>query len=513
MDFLKKMNTNIALIPLVAVCVYCIIKAVGFQIHDFANYYFGAELLMTKSLGADIYFPHIFNLEIAALGYQNIFVSYAPNTPFLATLFYPLTFFSVAMAKIIFNSISLVLFLFSLRRLVKAYPVNPLYLLVLPLVFFIPLRNNFMFGQVYLLLFFLLSEGFLAYKKEAYLKMSLFWSVAILFKVFPILLFGMLLFRKKYKAFTYLSLACLVLFGCSLLISGHEVWEFYFTSVLPKSGKGEIASEFVQNYQSMFMFLKYSFPSNIVVFSMLLFVFKISLIALSFIWTKQLKSNLKIFSFWMLFIILWSPYGSTYSLLLLLFPFIFYSKKVNKKSFLLIVFLFVINTIPIHYFSGFSIPFSFPRLWVLLLLIVFVISTSEIQFHWKKSLLIIVPITIIYFFGFLPKENTTTLKTVSKKHILTYDYKIENGNLSYIYWDDKGEHSETTAIKVKTVDSINISLQNNQLFYKNKQLTFTKSNKLKPAVLNDSILVYLSDFKKGIGFYSIHISPFDSKSK
>jgi hypothetical protein len=417
------------------------------------------------------------------------------------------------MAKIIFNSISLVLFLFSLRRLVKAYPVNLLYLVALPLVFFIPLRNNFMFGQVYLLLFFLLSEGFLAYKKEAYLKMSLFWSVAILFKVFPVLLFGMLLFRKKYKAFIYLWLACLVLFGVSLLINGYEIWEFYLTSVLPKSGKGEISREFVQNYQSMFMFLKYSFPSNIAVFSMLLFVFKISLIALSFVFTKQLKSDFKIFSFWMLFIILWSPYGSTYSLLLLLFPFIFYSKKVNKTSFLLIALLFIINTIPIHYFSNFSIPFSFPRLWVLLLLVVLVIRTSEIQFHWKKSLLIFFPITIIYFFGILPKETITAPSIVSEKHILTYDYKIENGKLSYLYWDEKGEHSETTVINVKMVDSTNISLRNNQIFYKNKQLTFTKSNKIKPAIINNNELIYLSDFKKGIGFFSVHTSPFDSKSK
>ena len=63
------------------------------------------------------------------------------------------------------------------------------------------------------------------------------------------------------------------------------------------------------------------------------------------------------------------------------------------------------------------------------------------------------------------------------------------------------------------VDSTNISLRNNQIFYKNKQLTFTKSNKIKPAIINNNELIYLSDFKKGIGFFSVHTSPFDSKSK
>ena len=135
-------------------CSIFTIIAIGFEPHDFANYYFGAILLEDDLFTPSIYFPHIFNLEIAALGYTNIFASYAPNTPFLALSFLPLTYFSLATAKIVFNSISLLLFIYSIRNLFKHYQISDVYLFLLPLDFFIPLRNNFLFGQIYLLLFF-----------------------------------------------------------------------------------------------------------------------------------------------------------------------------------------------------------------------------------------------------------------------------------------------------------------------------------------------------------------------
>ena len=126
-----------------------IITAITTEPHDFANYYFGATFIRNDLFAPSIYFPHIFNLEIASLGYTNIFASYAPNTPFLALSFLPLTYFSLATAKIVFNSISLLLFIYSLLNLFKHYQISDVYLFLLPLVFFIPLRNNFLFGQIY----------------------------------------------------------------------------------------------------------------------------------------------------------------------------------------------------------------------------------------------------------------------------------------------------------------------------------------------------------------------------
>lgn len=513
MTFFKYIFTyNLGLFFNALICGVFIFIAIDFAPHDFANYYFGATFIREGLFNIDIYFPHIFNREIALLGHENLFVSFAPNTPFIGLLFLPLSYFSLATAKIIFNIGSLFLFIYSLRNLIKNYNINSIYLWILPLVFFIPLRNNFLFGQVYLLLFFLLTEGFLAYRKNKYFKMGLFWSVAILLKVFPVLLFGMLVFRKKYWAILYLSAACSILLCFSIAINGFEVWEFYFSTVLPKSGNGEIAGEFVQNYQSVFMFLKYVFPTNITAFSMLLFLFKLMLLVVGYFISIHEKSKIKVVAFWMLLAILISPYGSTYTNLLILFPFLYFinNSDSRKKKTSIIILILLITTIPISYFSKFVIPFSFPRMCLLLLLLFVFIKDNLIQINWKKSLLFILPVALLYFFFLIPKNEVTKFESISSDHILSYDFTIKDGFLHYKFRDGKGEHLQTTEIKVTTIDTSTIYLIDNQIIYQNKQLTFGKDHKLKPAIINDQTLVYLSDFKKGIGFYSLLLEPLNS---
>jgi len=493
------------------ICSVFIYQAIDFVPHDFANYYFGAKFLRIENFNSSIYFPHIFNQEIAALGYKNIFVSYAPNTPFLAIFYYPFTFFSLAIAKFIFNVLSLGLFLYSLRNLIKTYQIKSIFLFLIPLVFFIPLRNNFLFGQVYLLLFFLLSEGFLAYKKERFLRMGIFWGIAILLKVFPIILVGMLLFKKKFKPLFFLGLVSVFLLLFSIFINGFEVWDFFFNTVLPKSGKGEIAGEFVQNYQSMFMFLKYAFPTNTVGFLMVLLFFKLILLTLSYFITINESSQLKVFSFWIFVSILLSPYGSTYSNLVLIFPLMFFIKEgtINFKNLLILLLFTGITFLPVLYFSKFNIPFSFPRLLLMLLLFFFFINENLLKINWRKSTVFIAPILITYFFFFIPKEETATRQILSRNHVLAYNYTVKDGVLHYNYWNNNGENNQATSLQIKSIDTMNISLINNHIFYKNKQLTFGKDYKLKPAVINENQLLYLSDAKKGIGFYSLVITPLD----
>jgi hypothetical protein len=494
-------------------CTIFIISAIAHETHDFANYFFGATFLRIDQFTSSIYFPHIFNLEIASLGYTNIFASYAPNTPFLALFFLPLTYVDIATSKVVLNIISLLLFIYSIRNLFKAYQISNIYLFILPLVFLIPLRNNFLFGQVYLLLFFLLAEGLLAYKKEAYIKMGVFWGISIMFKVFPIFLFGFLLFKKDFKAITYLGAACLLLFSVTLFINGIEVWEFYFSSVLTKSGSGEIASELEQNYQSMFMFIRYLFPSNETVFSTALLLFNLILLSLGYFITKYETSVIKVFAFWIVIGILVSPYGNTLIAILLVFPLISFIKNstFNIKNITIIILFFLIANIPVHYFSSFLLPLSFPRLLLLLLLTFILIKNNFHHVQWKKSVLVIIMVLVLHFLLQKPKEDENNFHFLTdSNHILTYDYTVIDGILNYFYWNESGENIQSTGMKIKTIDTTNVSIINNQIFYSNKQFTFSNDNKLKPAIVNDSTLIYLTDLKRGIGFYRLRRFPLKS---
>ena len=155
---------------------------------DFAGYYTGGRMLLTGDyMGA--YDMQSLNNHIAASGYKVDLVSYAPFPPFTSLVFAPFIVFPMGTAKLLFNLISIVLFLFTIARTIRYFDISPWLGLTIPVIFFIPLVNNIFFGQAYLLLCTLLLEGFIAHRKKQYVLSSFLWGIAILFKLFPGLIF------------------------------------------------------------------------------------------------------------------------------------------------------------------------------------------------------------------------------------------------------------------------------------------------------------------------------------
>lgn len=484
-----------------------IVEAYLFEPHDFSNYYFAGSFLKDGIFDSSIYFPHSFNLAIAAQGTNEIYTSYAPHSPFLALFFSPFSLVSLETAKLLFNLLSLGLFLFSLRNLVKLYPVKPIFIFLLPLLFFIPFRNNFLFGQVYFLLIFLLVEGFIAYKKERYWRMGFFWGVAVLLKIIPIILFGFLFFKQKWRAIFYFGLVCLSLTAISLLVSGTEVWMFYFLKVLPKSGAGEITTEFVQNYQSVFMFLKGMIGSNERLFLTAVFAFKLVLLVISFFVTRNEKSDLKIIVFWVMASVLLSPYGSTYTAILLVISYIYFVNRPVKNQWYLLAFCMLIGLIsnlPIHYFNGLSPMLAFPRMFLMLGLFGFLFWNNIISLPVWKGLRLVVLGAITYLFLVKIPVNLSN-EFLPDAPLLTYDYGVKDGKLVYTSWSQTGPVINETNLEVSSLSTEGINLKNNQLFIDNELILATKDNLLKPAILNDTTLIFLSDYKRGIGFYQLRV--------
>ena len=218
-------------------------------------------------------------------------------------------------------------------RLVLFYNIKPVYLILLPILFFIPIKNNLLFGQVYFLLFFLLSESWLAYEKKQFKTMAIFLGFAILLKVFPVLLVLLFLFKKEFKPLLFTVLFCGILTAITIAFTGLEIWLFYFKTVLSKASDGEIATAFVDNYQSVFMFLKRMLVADVVenpnaiivipqLFPALLLGFKVALLAIGFYISRKTSDSMLVISYWILAMLLLSPYGSTYTFILLIFPYL-----------------------------------------------------------------------------------------------------------------------------------------------------------------------------------------------
>ena len=496
--------------------VVYLFKAYYFQIHDFANYYFGGYFFREGQFTADIYFPYYFNSAIHNLGYNNMFSSYAPNTPFIALFFVPLTLLPIGLSKLVFNIISISLFLVAIFRLFKHFQIKNIYLILLPLVFFIPLKNNLLFGQIYFLLFFLLSEGFLAYKKGNYKIMSLLWSIAIFLKVFPIILFAFLIIKKKYKASIFLFTICSFILLLLISINGYEVWLFYFTKVLSRASNGEIAGAFVDNYKSMFMFLKRLLVYNNIenesvlfdsplLFKSLLFYFKIIIFGILFFLTKHIKKgqSLLVFSIWVMASIILSPYGSTYSNILLIFLYFYICKnslpkKTKVLQLLLIFFICNYSFIKIDLF-----PFNYLKLFASILMFILILYPQKDKINIKLVFGFGLVISLVYSFliNSTIKQNESYL--AHKTPILTYDYSLKNNTLYYSFWNENGKNIKNLNLPIIKSGSDSVFIKNNQVFYKNTQLTFDNSNKLKPLII-DGKIIFLSDKNSGIGFYQFY---------
>lgn len=502
-----------AFLPLLLLCAFYIYKAIAFPIHDFANYYFGSYFLRQHTFTLNTYFPYLFNKEIVALGNPPLFAGFAPNTPFLAMLLYPFTFISLASAKLTFNIISTILFVFSIYRLAQFYKIKWVYLVFIPLVFFVPIKNELLFGQVYLLLFFLLTEFWLANEKNQQFKAALFLCFAIFLKVFPVLLVLIYLCKKQFKPLFYILGISVLFFGISLLFIDFDLWKFYINDVLFKASNGEIATAYVDNYQSVFMFFKRllvfdanenptAFVNYPDLFYAVIIGFKIMLITIGYFISKADKNQLATFSFWILASILISPYGSTYTFILLLFPFFALLKseisKVKKVVFCGL--LLLVNNFPLSFFIENSFPISYLRLLFLVLLFGLFLFELRQKINWKiVAIFTFVPMALLLIFKKNETINSTAL--LVKSPILIYDYKIENNQLTYFYWNENGENE--ASIPFKSLSSRALDLKENQIVTKNRILTSDTSHKYKAMLVDNKTVIYLSDYDRGIGFYTL----------
>ena len=507
-------KTNSVFVILLFLGVIAVFFFKDYSIHDFGNYYFGAYFLGQGGVNSELYFPHIFNQNIAQLGYPDLYLSYAPNTPFLSVFFYPFTFLPAYSAKIVFNTLSVLLFSYSINKWFVRIKIKPQYLILILLIGAIPITNGLLFGQVYLLLFFLLSEGYFALKNGNNIKVALFWSIVICLKVFPIFLLLFLILNRKFRPFIYSIVGVFILFLFSLIFVDFEVWKFYLMEALPKALSGEIYAEFVPHYQSVDELLKHYFVfhpnynpypiyDSYPLYKGILLGFKSLLMMVGVLLAIQKKELLIQFCYWIFAAMLFSSYGSSYSMILVLFMAILllqYNKVFKVRSVVFFILLFLMSNLPVSLFIGFNFPFIKTLFY---LSILFLLFFREITFNKLRYLLGLSILVSIIIFAKQEKLIPEDYFTSENQPGLIYDYDVNESELSAKYWSVEGEKEFVfkEAISSQSID--NIELIDNQIYYHGKQMTFINSNKLKPVCINRNTIVYLSDQGRGLGFYTV----------
>lgn len=492
---------------------YFIYKAAGAPYSDFAGYYFGSAGLLQGNY-QNVYDTYALNALIAQKGYAGIFVSYTPFPPFTSILLAPFLLFPVAVAKIVFNIFSAVLFVTAVFRAIKYFNIPAWLVWLVPVLFFVPLRNNIFFGQAYLLLFAMLLEGYLAYKKGRPVVAALLWAVAIVFKLFPLVILFFLVAKKQYKQVVYCMAACLLLGIVSLVCNGFASWQYYVFTIFPRVNSGELNDSYTYLFQSAFMLLKnwlvYDEVQNPQVlfnstpaFIICMVLFKAMIIACCVgISLNKKATDLLVFASWITASMLLSPNGSSYSLILLLLPFLALANSERGYLYISIGLLFFICAIPVQAIAGWPLLLQFPRLYLLLLLFFLMFGITGTRLPLKPFIAFFV-LLLLADAGKLVARTDNSSYLLKEELPLVYSYAIKDRRLIYYYWDNSGSHETVTGFFAQSSTTDSVRIQNNQVFYGNKQLTSTPDRKKQAMLINGKEIVYLSDKDRGFGFYTL----------
>ncbi|MDQ3111083.1 MAG: DUF2029 domain-containing protein [Bacteroidota bacterium] len=487
-------------------------------IGDWGNYYYGAAGYVDGH-AQGIYDVARFNNYVDSYHLkEDYFLSYTQVPPLSLLIYFPFTLMKVGLAKLVFTITTYLLCAFSITRLFTKMQIDLRWSMLLPLLLLLPFRSNVDAGQSYFLLLALLAEGWLARENGKWILAAFLFAFAIHLKIFPAIVLIWLLAGKDWKMFGATICAVAILFGVSLLYVDWGTWEYYCVEVLPRLAKGEITNTYATAYQSMPVLLKQLFvpdamhnPSAafdsgfLYRFGTIIWSGMVLMIAFLFSFDKKQSSFLR-FAVWIFAGMLISGYGSTYGLLLLIFPAIAIVKQesLNRNTkFALLFLIALIANIPMNWIMNFSLPFSFLRLFLMLCFFAGLIYLFRPQ--WNRLALIAMLVPFLSLINGKSQLDGSDYFLKKEPSLLITDYRIESDTIIYSYRDGEGLHEgrELFAEQIEQVEEK--GGYPHFAYWDNVEYRFYGEQISELVVINNKYFLYLSDKNRGAGFYTLRI--------
>lgn len=514
-------------------------------IGDFANYYYASQALLEGEVEeAQLYEPYSFNLWVNQRSPESVFVNYAPVPPVSVLVYLPFAKIpDVYQAKMIFNIVGLLFFVavffFGMKELElghdekemeedtsslsgkeRLFPALPtLAIILIPFVLWTPLLNNFFQGQSYLYIVSFLWLGYLFWQKEKGYLTALCWAVAISLKIFPAIVLLILLVRGSYRLFGWTMVLVLVISALSMLGTGAPTVLEYYQEILPRLFAGEINDPFTILYQSPRVFIDqlliYDGHLNDTplihipwLANLLYLVFQWCILGLviQFIHKKEIPNSLA-FGATILAGFLLSGYGSNYSMLLLFFPAVAIlsidQAPKHWQRIMGLALLFLAGNIPIYKLEEWPFLFQFPRMYALLIVLIglYVIFRPKLQ----PQVWLVIGGLLILKWGIsgTPQNHLTDYYLPDGQYPIIFDYEPTTKGLLLKHYRGQGPEEDFYATKDRFYEDEKLSIQDQQIYYADQQLTANKGRKKKPLRLNENEIIYLSDEGRGVGFYTL----------
>jgi hypothetical protein len=210
---------------------------------DFPNYYLTARLVHEHYDTSRVYDWIWLQRQKNHRGIDQRIVEMVPITPFSTLAVYPFTSMPALSAKhcwLIANLVLLLLTMWLLRTTTGLSLRRICFVIALSF----PLRANFLLGQYYVLLLFLLTLSFWLYVRQRRFVAGVAVGLAAGLKVFPGIYLLFFLRKRDWEAFVGGVLGILGSVAVSVQVFGWELNRIYLTRVLPATLRGEGADSY-----------------------------------------------------------------------------------------------------------------------------------------------------------------------------------------------------------------------------------------------------------------------------
>lgn len=224
---------------IVAFVVKGLVPAWGHLNSDFPNYYLVARLHRAGYPMGRIYEWLWFQRQKDHLGIDQGIVTFIALTPPSALIIEPFSSLSPLAAKRCWLVANLIFLLFIVLLLRRITSLGWERIALLMFLAFIPLRSNFLLGQMHILVLLLITfSAWLYFRKSQYLA-GISLALAAALKIYPGLFLIFFIFKRQWRAAIGLTVGLLSAAVVSLYVLGRDACEVFAREILPAALRGE----------------------------------------------------------------------------------------------------------------------------------------------------------------------------------------------------------------------------------------------------------------------------------
>jgi Glycosyltransferase family 87 len=347
---------------------------------DFPNYYTAALCTLHGLPLRNFYDWTWFQRQINFAGVEQQLGGYPPHTPLTALPMLPLAVFSFQVAKRIWLVCNLGFLAASIWLLAKITGFRPAHLILLTFLGFGALYSNFLYGQYYVFLLFLLTLAFYCLERDQPAASGFLCGVTFGLKLYggPFLLY--FLAKRNWKAALGFASAAVFMGAVAIAMFGWADVHYYVSQVLPRALDGEVIDPYNavnQTYSTLLRRLLFREPELnpqpvwnaplVVFFLQPFFTLLIAGLTLVGLARRQTDMERRDFGWFVIAALLVSVSTSSYTFIVLLLPIALLLRDAGTRDRIILIAAFVALTFPLKL----AWHQAFPRLWVLLALFLF----------------------------------------------------------------------------------------------------------------------------------------------